>query len=110
MSLLSKPRAIQYSTVMTDLLTRWRALDVAGRQAAWQRSCRLFAGPMTRVIDSHLTSAVRAADGLWKRDPSVWSQDAAVQQKIANRLGWLDSPLLMAESGDRLRAFADGGT
>jgi len=43
---------------------------------------------------------------LWRRDPAVWSADAAVQQQVKNRLGWLDSPALMADSLDRLHAFA----
>src|SRR5262249_10163286 len=33
--------------------------------------------------------------------------DAAVQRKIADRLGWLQSPALMADSIERLRGFAD---
>src|SRR5919204_549683 len=48
----------------------------------------------------------RAAAGLWRRDPSVWSGEAAVQEKIANRLGWMTSPHLMAEHIDRLLTFA----
>lgn len=31
-----------------------------------------------------------------------------MQQKITNRLGWLSSPALMAESVERIRRFADG--
>jgi len=50
------------------------------------------------------------ARGLWRRDPSAWSADAAVQKKIADRLGWLTSPSLMADSIDRLKTFADGIT
>ena len=45
---------------------------------------------------------------MWRRDPSAWSDAADVQATIANRLGWLDSPALMADSLDRLQAFADG--
>src|ERR671935_182005 len=48
----------------------------------------------------------RAAAKLWRRDPSVWSGEAAVQEKIANRLGWMTSPHLMAEHIDRLLTFA----
>src|SRR5204862_1755451 len=33
--------------------------------------------------------------------------DPAIQQKITNRLGWMSSPALMAESVPRLLAFAD---
>ena len=49
-----------------------------------------------------------AAAALWRRDPSLWSDDPATQQKIANRLGWLNSPALMADSLERLRTFASG--
>src|SRR5882672_7662963 len=62
-------------------------------------------------IDRSL-DAVRAADlaakGLWRRQPAAWSSAPDVQARIANRLGWLDSPGLMARSIDRLRSFADG--
>src|SRR5262245_33621057 len=54
-----------------------------------------------------VSDADRVARGLWRRDPATWSADAPVQKKIADRLGWLASPSLMADSIDRLRAFAD---
>lgn len=63
---------------------------------------------MTGAIEAHRAGATRAARGLWRRDVSTWSADSAVQDKIANRLGWLSSPALMADSLDRVRAFADG--
>ncbi len=93
---------------MIDLLTRWPSLDVAARHARLKNSCRLFGGPLTDIIDSRIASATTAAEGLWRRDPAIWSADPSVQQKIANRLGWLDSPALMADAIDRLRIFADG--
>ncbi len=53
------------------------------------------------------SSAARAADGLWRRDPSVWSIDRCGRRTtIANRLGWLDSPALMLASVDRIRSVA----
>ncbi len=42
------------------------------------------------------------------RDASLWSPNAEVQAKVANRLGWLDSPQLMAGSTGRLKLFASG--
>ena len=30
------------------------------------------------------------ASRLWSKDPTLWTEDAAVQKKILNRLGWLD--------------------
>jgi glucose-6-phosphate isomerase len=36
----------------------------------------------------------------------VWTSDAAVQRSIANRLGWLSAPALMADSLPRLQEFA----
>jgi transaldolase/glucose-6-phosphate isomerase len=52
--------------------------------------------------------ADRAAEALWRRDASLWSTDGGVQKTIANRLGWLDSPQLMARSIQRLTSFAEG--
>ena len=45
---------------------------------------------------------------MWRREPSAWSASPEVQATIANRLGWLTSPGLMADSLERLRVFADG--
>jgi glucose-6-phosphate isomerase/transaldolase/glucose-6-phosphate isomerase len=45
---------------------------------------------------------------LKQRDPSLWSPAADVQTAIADRLGWLTSPQLMAKSIDRLTSFAAG--
>ncbi|HZP47077.1 MAG TPA: hypothetical protein VFB07_00985 [Vicinamibacterales bacterium] len=98
-----------------DLLTRWPALDVAAKRARLQQSLHLTPGPLNDAILDARDAAQRAAAGLWRRDPSVWSGDAAVQATIAQRLGWLSSPELMADSLDRLVAFgarvaADGFT
>jgi transaldolase / glucose-6-phosphate isomerase len=48
------------------------------------------------------------ADALWSRRLDAWSTDPATQQKIANRLGWLDALTFVAPQVPRLRAFADG--
>ena len=48
----------------------------------------------------------RFAEALWTRRLEVWSDDRAVQQKIANRLGWLDAPAIVNPHLPRLRAFA----
>ncbi|MBI4485408.1 MAG: glucose-6-phosphate isomerase [Acidobacteria bacterium] len=91
-----------------DLLsTRWPALGVAAKRARLQDSFHLSAGPLSDAITAHADAADRAAAGLARREPSAWSREPVVQQKIANRLGWLDSPILMADSLDRLQAFAD---
>jgi glucose-6-phosphate isomerase len=89
------------------MLTRWPALDVSARRGRLNSSLQLSAGPLATDLNRSAEVAARAADGLWKRDPSVWSRDAAVQKAIADRLGWMASPLLMAESVDRLRSFAE---
>ena len=67
----------------------------------------MLAGPVAELVRTETPAAARAADGLWRLDPSVWSIDASVQEKIARRLGWLDSPVLMAASLDRIAAAAD---
>ena len=81
---------------------------VATKRARLEESLSLSAGPLQQTIGTYRALAERAAAGLFRRDPSVWSSDAAVQQKIANRLGWLTSPAAMTDSIGRLRAFADG--
>ena len=88
-----------------DLLSRWPALDVPAKRARLQQTLQLTAGPLDS-LDASVEAAGRAAAGLWRRDPSVWSDEPAAQQIIANRLGWLDSPALMADSIERLLAFA----
>jgi transaldolase / glucose-6-phosphate isomerase len=89
-----------------DLLTRWPALDVAAKRARLQQSLQLFPGPLADAIHTHSDAAQRAASGLWRRETSVWSDDGAIQSSIANRLGWMTSPALMADEIDRLLTFA----
>jgi glucose-6-phosphate isomerase len=67
----------------------------------------MLAGPVATSVSAEAAAAARAADGLWRRDPSVWSIDTSVQEKITRRLGWLDSPTLMSASLDRLASAAD---
>ncbi len=47
------------------------------------------------------------ATRLWQRDPSLWKSDAAVQEKIANRLGWLPVVEEMHAQIGELQSFAD---
>jgi transaldolase / glucose-6-phosphate isomerase len=91
---------------MVDLATRWPTLDVAAKRARLHDSFRSFPGPLADALTAQKEKAELAAAGLWSRTASTWSADAATQQKIANRLGWLDSPALMADSLTRLQAFA----
>jgi transaldolase / glucose-6-phosphate isomerase len=51
------------------------------------------------------TQAAFAA-GLWRRDPTLWSTDAAHQQVAARRLGWLALPATMRGELAALGAFA----
>jgi len=89
-----------------ELLTRWPALEVEQKRARLQHSLRLAAGPLAASLNKTSADADRAATGLWRRDPGAWSSDAVVQKAIADRLGWMSSPALMADSIDRLRTFA----
>jgi glucose-6-phosphate isomerase len=63
-------------------------------------------GPLRETLTALGPDAAAAAAGLFRRDPATWSNDAAVQRSIANRLGWLTSPALMVDNLDRLTAFA----
>jgi len=89
-----------------ELQTRWPALEVDAKRARLQRSLRIAPGPLAQAFERSAPAADRAAAGLWRRDASVWTSDRAVQRTIADRLGWMSSPALMADSLDRLRTFA----
>ncbi len=91
-----------------DLMTRWPALDVAAKRARLQDSLRFAPGPLHDLIAATSITAEQAAGALWAGDASAWSTDAAEQARIRNRLGWMHSPALMAESIDRVLAFAAG--
>ena len=88
-----------------ELMTRWPALDVAAKRARLNNSLHLSPG-LADAVASSTATAGRAAGGLWRSDPSVWSRDPETQKAIADRLGWMSSPLLMADSIDRLQTFA----
>jgi glucose-6-phosphate isomerase len=89
-----------------DFLTRWPALDVAAKRARLQDSLHLAPGPLSELFSSSVGPAERAAGALWRGEPSPWSTNASEQTKIRNRLGWMSSPALMADSLERLTAFA----
>jgi glucose-6-phosphate isomerase len=70
-----------------------------------------------RIDDPTLATAVAAAldragaerwsERLHERDTSLWSSDPVVQEKIANRLGWLDLPVDFAGMIPALEAFGE---
>ena len=90
-----------------ELMTRWPGLDVAAKRARLNNSLHLSPGLGAAVARS-TALAERAASALWRSTPSVWSRDPRVQKEIAERLGWMTSPLLMADSIERLQTFAAG--
>ena len=89
-----------------DLLTRWPTLDVPAKCARLQHAFQLATGPLAPAIAAGEAEAARAVGGLWQRDFATWGTDAGVQRVVRNRLGWLESPALMADSIGRLLAFA----
>src|SRR6266545_2230112 len=83
-------------------------LDLSAKRARLHESLRFSPGRLADAVQAASDTAERAAAGIWRREPSVWSADAAVQEKIANRLGWMSSPSLMAGVVPHLLEFADG--
>lgn len=75
---------------------------------AFRAGFHLVPGPLATALAADSDAAVRAGRGLFAHDTATWSADAAVQAKIANRLGWLTSPALMADSVNRIVSFAEG--
>jgi glucose-6-phosphate isomerase len=93
---------------MHDLLTAWPVLDIPAKRDRLTDTLSVRPGRLAETIDTHLSTAEASMSALWRRDPSLWSDDVSTQEKIRNRLGWLESPMLMADSVARLRAFAGG--
>jgi glucose-6-phosphate isomerase len=92
---------------MRDPLARRPAIDAGARKDRLRHSLRCSPGPLAAALRESGPAAVRAAEQLWRADPAAWSPEAAVQHKIANRLGWMRSPSLMAQHVDRIMTFAD---
>ncbi len=88
-------------------LLRWPALDLASRRARLQESFQFSAGPLNDALMANDDAAERAAAALMRREPAAWSSEPLIQHQIANRLGWLDAPALMADSLTRLQTFAE---
>lgn len=70
--------------------------------------------PGTAGVEASFSDALRRAreqrwaERLMERDPTLWSDDPAVQAGIAERLGWLDAPAAFAERTVSLEAFGEG--
>jgi glucose-6-phosphate isomerase len=90
-----------------DLTTRWPALDVSGKRVSLSQSLHMPAG-LDEAIARATAVGERAANALWRPDPAAWTADPATQKEISDRLGWMTSPLLMADSIGRLDTFAGG--
>jgi glucose-6-phosphate isomerase len=89
-----------------DLLSRWPALGVDIKRDHLRRSLYVSPGPIQNRANADAARAHSAAEAMWRRDPAAWSTAADVQATISNRLGWLDSPALMADSLERITSFA----
>ena len=61
--------------------------------------------PYTRALDR--LEQTGFADALWQKRLEAWTPDAATQQKIATRLGWLDAVAFVTPHLPRLRTLAD---
>ncbi len=90
-----------------DVLTRWPALDAAAKRARLHDTLGVEPGPLAAQLAGDVRFAERAAQALFRHDPSAWSADPDVQRRIGARLGWLNAPLAMADQLDRLTACAD---
>ena len=100
------------TTVFYRHAQRSRADDALAGARCRHQACPPLRTPLhpSPGLAESVSGATAAADvaarGLWQGDPAVWSRDAAAQEEIAERLGWMTSPLLMADSIERLRTFA----
>ena len=67
-------------------------------------------GAIGAYIDSAFSrlAQFRFAEALWNRTLEIWSTDPTVQQKVGNRLGWMQSIEFVARDVERVRGFAEG--
>lgn len=91
-----------FTSLMLGVDTKRKAALLRG---AWQ----VAGAGLGEALDQHdtefqLTGYVK---GLWAKQADLWSDDPAEQKKIANRLGWLESPELMTKNLPRLLRFAE---
>jgi glucose-6-phosphate isomerase len=72
-------------------------------------SFRIDPGPLAAPYEHACDQLDRIgfSDALWSRRLDVWTRDPATQQKIANRLGWLEAIDFVTPHLPRLRALAD---
>src|SRR5688572_21636795 len=72
-------------------------------------SFRINPGPLAVSFEKACAQLDRIdfADALWSRRLDVWSRDPATQEKIANRLGWVDAIDFVTPHLPRLHAAAE---
>src|SRR5262249_39237348 len=87
-----RQQVIRYSTVM--------------HRATLRHGFQLLPGPVAEFVGKEASAAALAAQGLWRRDPEVWSIDRSVQDAILRRLGWPASPGVMLASVGHIRSVA----
>ena len=69
----------------------------------------ITAGPLTQAFSDAgaQLEQIEFVDALWRKRLDRWTTDPAVQQLIANRLGWVTAIEFVASQQSRLVAFAD---
>jgi transaldolase/glucose-6-phosphate isomerase len=83
-------------------------MNDGSRSVAERRGRFAFhAGSVSARVAELARRAAHAIEGLFRHDPAAWSAETAVQQKISERLGWLDVPRAMVGVIPRLTRFAD---
>jgi glucose-6-phosphate isomerase len=65
--------------------------------------------PLTAPVEQACRELERRefAEALWSRRLDLWTSDPGTQEKIANRLGWLDALAFVGPRLAELRAFAE---
>ena len=68
----------------------------------------LFVGGYAEAVDKRLRwlAETKTADRLWRKDPTLWSDDRRVAEQMRGSLGWLSVAESMHESVGALRELA----
>jgi hypothetical protein len=103
--------------VAHHLLSQWPALDASTKQTRLSGTLRISPGPLVDALTAGAHTVEAAARGLWRRDPSVWSDDRPgrrrrvvdARQRRSLMAARIDSTSPRIRSGARSLAAVRGG-
>lgn len=84
-------------------------MDVERKAALLKESYQVVEAGLGEALDRYNIELQMQdyVEGLWAKRAAIWSDDAAERKRMANRLGWLESPELTVKALPRLKCFSE---